>query len=41
MSWNVYSVLSVLSLYPGSVIIADGQGQMTDVKLKVLKGGDD
>ena len=35
----IYLVLSVLCLSPGSVIIANGQVQMTDVK--VLERGDD
>ena len=40
MSWTlVCFVLSVLCLSPGSVIIASGQGQMTDVK--VLERDDD
>ena len=38
MSWTVYTVLSVLSLYPGSVITASGQVQRAGA-IRTLQGG--
>ena len=39
MSWTVYLLLSVLSLFSGSVTTASGQGQTADA-IKTLPGGD-
>lgn len=39
MSWTVYVMLSVLSLSPGSVTIANDQVQTADA-IRALKGGD-
>ena len=38
MSWTVYLVLSVLSLYPGSVITISSQVQIAGAP-RVLQGG--
>ena len=39
MNWTVYLLLSVLSLFSGSVTTASGQGQTADA-IKTLPGGD-